>query len=418
MRKLLIIYPHWPPSNLAGVHRPRLISNFLKEFGWHPIILAVDPSFYDEAPDNDMNKLVASDVEVHHVPARSKKGIIGDLGLRALPYLRKKALEIIRDEHPDFLWIPIPSFYTALLGRQLHDKTGIPYGIDYIDPWVDGFTHGRKVLSKDWMSNQVARILEPYCVKKASLISGVSVPYFKPVLDRNFSNGRQVRYVGMPYGFDPHDHEVKIEGVELPWGKDEEVYIYAGAFLPKSRYFMQVLFKVFNEWLNKQDTSRRDRIRLYFVGTGFYSGETIADYARQAGISQHVVEIRDRFPFLVILHMLSAAKGVMVIGSTEAHYTASKTFQAVLSKRPVLAMFHDQSSAAAVLTDIHADNYLVRYKEDASEEVLQEETADAVQRFLSGNEVWSPAYDALKSYSSWASAKALVDQINSIIEKQ
>ena len=27
MKRILIIYPHWPPSNLVGVHRVRLIAN-------------------------------------------------------------------------------------------------------------------------------------------------------------------------------------------------------------------------------------------------------------------------------------------------------------------------------------------------------------------------------------------------------
>jgi hypothetical protein len=58
MKNILIIYPHWPPSNLAGVHRARLIANFLPEFDWHPIILTVDPDYYEEKPDWDMLKTV------------------------------------------------------------------------------------------------------------------------------------------------------------------------------------------------------------------------------------------------------------------------------------------------------------------------------------------------------------------------
>ena len=48
MKNMLIIYPHWPPSNLAGVHRARLISNFLPDFGWHPIVLTVKEIYYEE----------------------------------------------------------------------------------------------------------------------------------------------------------------------------------------------------------------------------------------------------------------------------------------------------------------------------------------------------------------------------------
>jgi hypothetical protein len=42
MKKILIITPHYPPSNLAAVHRSRLFAQHLPSFGWEPVILTVD----------------------------------------------------------------------------------------------------------------------------------------------------------------------------------------------------------------------------------------------------------------------------------------------------------------------------------------------------------------------------------------
>ena len=64
MKKLLIVYPHWPPSNLAGVHRSRLIANFSREFGWDVTVLTVNESHYEETLDPDLCKLVAPHVDV------------------------------------------------------------------------------------------------------------------------------------------------------------------------------------------------------------------------------------------------------------------------------------------------------------------------------------------------------------------
>src|SRR5690606_2213392 len=118
-----------------------------------------------------------------------------------------------------------------LLGRILHEKTAVPYGIDYIDPWVRDI-HNRK----DWRSRlslQVAKLLEPVAVKKASLLSGVSEAYYQPVIALNFKN-RAITHVGMPYGFDPRDHEIIQDRLTLPWEgiKDCHPLVYAGAFLP------------------------------------------------------------------------------------------------------------------------------------------------------------------------------------------
>ena len=57
MKKILIISPHFPPSNLAAVHRSRLFAQHLPAFGWEPIILTVHEKFYEERLDHNLEKL-------------------------------------------------------------------------------------------------------------------------------------------------------------------------------------------------------------------------------------------------------------------------------------------------------------------------------------------------------------------------
>jgi hypothetical protein len=414
MKNILIIYPHWPPSNLAGVHRPRLIANFLPEFGWHPIVLTVNPSFYEEKPDWDMLKTVREDIEVHYVDARKvgKLRIIGDIGLRAFCQLKIKALQLIREKKIDFIWIPIPSFYTAILGRKLHDKTSVPYGIDYIDPWVRDISNRKNVRSI--LSLLIARILEPYSIKKAALISGVAEAYFKPALNRNFKNKTPVQ-VAMPYGFDPSDHQIKLEKIDYPWDKFPSCipYIYAGAFLPNSGLFIDLLFKSIN--MLKSEGKFDSRIKLFFVGTGNYQHKSITEYADENFVSEHIIEIRERYPFLHVLNFLSAAKGVVLIGSTEKHYTASKTFQSILSGKPVFSILHAESTAVDVFKECGADNWLVEYSENKEMEKFLIEIKEKLRNFVNQQKVYQPNIDMLDKYSSKQSAKDLVDNIEKYI---
>ena len=67
MKKILILYPHFPPSNLAGVHRPRLFAQHLPEFGWEPVILTVDEKYYEEAPDLNLVKLSPDNLRIEKV---------------------------------------------------------------------------------------------------------------------------------------------------------------------------------------------------------------------------------------------------------------------------------------------------------------------------------------------------------------
>jgi hypothetical protein len=407
------------------VHRPRLVGNFLKEFGWKPIVLTVQEKYFEEVPDLDFIKTFSDHFEVHRVGAFpvTKPRIIGDIGLRAFFHLYQGAKKIIISQQIDFIWIPIPSFYTALLGRLLHRKTKVPYGIDYIDPWI------RDISSrKDWrhqLSNQLARTLEPIAVKEASLITGVSYDYYKPVLERNFFSTTpqlhnsttpqlNILHKSFPYGFDPKDHQIKLNNIQYPWSKEDNVkpWIYAGAFLPNSRRFVQQMFAAIAELRNEQRWDKE--ISLYFVGTGSYSGKSIWDYAVESGIEDIVFEDRSRKPYLHILNFLGAADTVMVIGSTEKHYTASKVYQALLSERPVVAVFHEKSTAVIVMEECKADPFLVRYEEGLSEkQIIAVFKQKLLERIKSDQ--WTPDLAELDKYSARESARKLVEGMEAVL---
>ena len=51
MKRALLISPYFTPSNLAGVHRVRLMAGHLAEFGWEPIVVTVHPRHYEEPGD-------------------------------------------------------------------------------------------------------------------------------------------------------------------------------------------------------------------------------------------------------------------------------------------------------------------------------------------------------------------------------
>ncbi len=432
MKNILIIYPHWPPSNLAGVHRARLVANYLREFDWQPIVLTVEAAYYEETPDQNIERTVSKEFEVIYTKAFRvmKLRLIGDIGIRSFSFLYRKALEIISLRKIDFIWIPIPSFYTALLGPKLYNKTGVPYGIDYIDPWVRDISN-----RKDWrhkLSNQLAKFLEPIAVKKASLITGVAYEYYRPVLERNFAyglklkaksirheeqmdeNSYSVHHSAFPYGFDPNDHKIKLDHIKYPWSDEKNIksWIYAGAFLPNSRIFMEQMFCAIAGL--REHGVWDEQIRMYFIGTGSYPGKRISAYAQEAGISDIVSEDRSRYPFLHVLNFLSAADTVLVLGSTEKHYTASKVYQSLLSERPVWAIFHEESSAVKVMQECRADQYLVRYKEGMKSKELR----NAIKRSLLERlkEVkWKPDLDALDKYSAKESARKLVEGIETAL---
>lgn len=415
MKTLLIIYPNWVPSNAVGVQRVRLIVNYLNEFGWQPVILTVKPEYYEEETSMDLIKLVKPGIKVEYVDA--KKGrkffrLYGDISLRAFWPLKKRAVEMIKEYEVDFIWVPIPPFYTALIGRLAHEATGKPYAIDYIDPWVHKFPGSNKWISRAKLSSVVANLLEPIAVKKAAVFTGVSKAYYLPVLKRNPAL-KNIVHQDMPYGFDPMDYTVKPSNLQLLWLTKNNIrpFIYAGAFLPKAQYFIDKLFKMIAAMRNLENFD--ERIRLYFVGTGFSSQRSVKEYAVRYNLEDIVIETKERIPYLEVLNNLSNAAGVLATGSTEPHYTASKIFQSIVSQKPIFSIFHEQSTVVQILKDTNTDQYLVQYKEMESEDLFEKSIYETFKSFIELSKGWKPELQKLNSFSARSSAQSLVEVLNS-----
>ncbi|MGN6296286.1 MAG: hypothetical protein ACTHM7_05850 [Ginsengibacter sp.] len=421
MKKILILYPHFPPSNLAGVHRPRLFAQHLPSFGWLPIVLTVHEDYYEENLDWNLAKLLPQDLRIEKVKAfkNTKPRLIGDIGLRAFFQLYKRAKQLIKKEQFDFLYIPIPSFYCALLGRGLHKSTGIKYGIDYIDPWVHHFPGSDKLFSRAWFSTQLAKFLEPIAIKKVSLITGVAEGYYKPVLERNPHLKTLAVCGAMPYGGEEMDHAV-IPGLEIePYlfqHKDDKIqFVYAGAMLPKAYQLLESVFAAIAA--NREQFSK---VEFHFIGTGSRANEdssyNIKSLAEKYGLWQTTVfEYPKRIPYLDVLVHLYIADAVFILGSTEPHYTPSKTYQGVLSKKPLMAILHKESTAVKVISESRA-GMVLDFDGEKEAGLIENRFAAFYEEFLHFIEGFDPQHVDLQIFEQY-SAKNVTRQLTLLLNK-
>jgi hypothetical protein len=105
-------------------------------------------------------------------------------------------------------------------------------------------------------------------------------------------------------------------------------------------------------------------------------------------------------PYLDVLNHLKHAHAVLVMGSDEAHYTPSKVFQAVLSRRPVLGLLHDQSSGVAILRQANAGP-LVTFNADHPARTRIAEIAEALRSATDGTySAEQVNWSALQTYSA------------------
>jgi hypothetical protein len=419
LKKILIVSPHYPPSNLAAVHRSRLFAQHLPSFGWEPIILTVHEDHYEEALDQNLQQLLPRDQRIEKVSAFNvtKPRLIGDIGLRAFYQLRKRALELVQQEQIAFVYIPIPSFYVSLIGSYLKRKTGVKYGIDYIDPWVHVFPGSDKLFSRHWFSTKLAKWLEPKAVKEASLITGVAEGYYKGVKERNPHLLCSCVFGAMPYGGEAADHK-GLQSLSIQpylFRKNGKLqFVYAGAMLPKAYEPLRVIFKAIRDHIDAFAETE-----FHFIGTGKSpndpEGYNVRSHAEEFGLWQTVVfEYPKRIPYLDVLVHLSGADAVFILGSTEPHYTPSKTYQAVLSEKPILAVLHGASTAVAVLQQSKA-GVVLGFNGAAAVGTIYKNWMEYWQKFLVFNSSFSSA-DVERQVFERYSAKAVTNQLALLLD--
>lgn len=423
MKTVALVAAHFVPSNLTAVHRARLWTHHLKEFGWEPVVITTHWDYYEEALAPDLFDLVPEDLRVVRTAALPTEPVrlVGDIGLRALRGHYHALSDLAGRDAIDFLHITIPSFYSALLGRLVHRKHGLPYGIDYIDPWVHDFPVPDVPLGrlKAWASTRLAGTLEPWAVRDAALITGVAPAYYEGVLDRNPHLRRQAVTAAMPYGGSARDHEA-LRHQERPlflWPEDDSStfrFLYAGAMLPKAYPVLEVLFEALAR-LRKERPALAQRLAFHFVGTGTSpndpEGYNVRPVAEQYGLGDLVYERPDRIAYLDVLSHLNAADGALIVGSTERHYSPSKTYQAVLSHTPIWALLHEESSATGIIRESRAGT-AVSFPEGALPSV--DEVVASLAAFVE-----TPSYDPehvrwelFDRYSARATTEALAKALD------
>src|SRR5205823_5215888 len=149
-------------------------------------LLTVDSRYYEEELDPELEALLPGDIEIIRTrafPTRPLR-IVGDMGIRSFWWHYRALAQLVRDEQVDLIYIPIPPNYSALLGLLINKRFGIPYAIDYIDPWVHQWPGIEVLFSKAWMAYHLNRFCEPLALRRVSLITGVAPKYYEGPLLR------------------------------------------------------------------------------------------------------------------------------------------------------------------------------------------------------------------------------------------
>jgi hypothetical protein len=391
LNRLLVISPHFPPVNAPDHQRVRMALPLFKEFGWEPTVLAVNPVQVEGFHDPLLAQMLPSDLRVVWADALSAKWTrrfgVGSLAYRAGRYLKHAGEKLLRQEQFDLVFFSTTVFPTMAFGPIWRGKFGIPYVLDFQDPWRSDYykTHTEQQPPggrlKYGFAQWRARRLEPPVVRDAAHIVCVS-PEYPKMFQRRYPELPDDRFTALPFGaaeadydflranpvrqniFDPHD------------GLRHWVYVGRGG--ADMGTALRSFFRALNVVLKAKPEFRKE-LQIHFVGTSYASKgratKTVEPLAIEAGLADMVSEQTDRIPYFEALQCLLDADALFIPGSNDPGYTASKLYPYILARKPLLAVFHESSSVVDIINKTKAGTVATfrngESAEDISERILK-----------------------------------------------
>lgn len=345
------------------MQRIRMSLPYFKEFGWQAEVIIVNPLYSEMVKDLLLLETIPKDIPIHTVEAFSKKWTskfrLGSLALRSVWFYKKTVNRLLKEKKFDLIYFSTTQFPVCILGAYWKKKFGIPYIIDMQDPWHSTYYQDKPKSqrpAKHWFSYRLNKFLEPIAMKNVDGIISVSDAYITQLKAR-YKNINNIPTKTITFGYLKKDFEVAQEfsdriaqTLEKRPGKLNLVYIGRGGY--DMQESVRLLFTAFAKLL-KENYDTFSVLRLHFIGTSYAQAgkgvKTILPVAEELDIAEYVNEQTDRISYFENIKCLQEADALIIPGSNDTAYTASKIYPYILTEKPLLAIFNSSSSAFDII---------------------------------------------------------------------
>lgn len=275
MNKILFITYFFPPLGMGGVQRQAKLCKYLYQLGWDISVLTSSPKWFI-AYDDSIYREIRNKVKIFRIPSYDhfhlnidKITPAPDIGLKfttlgssdifsipdkeigwyfnAVKYGRK----IIKDKNFDFILVSVPPFSSALIARRLSKISGIPYLIDFRDPWIDeklfpSFSHMHRKLN--------------YFLERRTILGAFKILTINEKIKNSIENRYdKVNVEIINQGYDPDDYEKNIKDTK----RDKLSICYMGSLL-KGRKPDSLIMAL--NYLLDENKELKGKIFLHFIG--------------------------------------------------------------------------------------------------------------------------------------------------------
>lgn len=360
---LLLVSPRFPPTSAADSQRLRLLLPHLVAQGCSAEVLAVDPACCTDGLDPWQAEHLNAALPVHSVRGLSQRWArlpgLGSIEARCYRALADAGSRLLGRKHVDAVYLSTTAFGTFRLGPYWKRRHGVPFVLDYQDPWVnDHYRRHPEIVPpggrlKYAVADRLNRFHEPRVLREAACYTAVSAAY-PAALQARYPFASAIPSLVLPFPGSALDFENlhSLPPSELPFDPHDGL-IHWVSIGRGGGDLHNALCGLFEAIRRHAPAELRQRLRLHFLGTSYAAAgrgvPSIAPLAQRYGLAELVEERTERLPLSLTLASLKAADALLVLGSNDPAYTASKLYPYLLARRPLLAVMHEQSSVVEVL---------------------------------------------------------------------
>lgn len=364
MRQVLVVSPNFPPNDAVDMHRIRMTVGHFAAHGWRPVVLRVAPGDTGRSLDADLLKTLPDDLEVIEVSAPQGRlaAAVGlnAAGLRAWSALNTMGQKLLASRPFDLVFITTTAFPVMALGRVWKRRFGVPFVLDFQDPWATYPATAAPFLRpglKHRLMRLIHRRLEAWTLPATGGLMAVSERYID-LLQGAYPVLRDRPAAVSPFPYSSTDFAASarygraIAGLALPNGGLS--CLYAGRIAPAMEPSLRACLALVAAGRRRRP-ALFDRLHFVFVGTGYGASgnpSVAGRLATETGMADRAVEHPDRISFLDAQKSMLDADMLLVLGSDDDGYTPSKLNQSLSLPKPILCAAPAMSGAAAAVSGL------------------------------------------------------------------
>jgi len=318
MKNLLIISFFHSSQHQVGAIRTQRFAKYLPTFGWKPYILTTLPS------TRNNGQALTHPEDTFYVPTFPLNKPFHLESLIWVPFMMKKAVEILRKIPMEVVLISCPPFHQAIVGVLLKKWFGTKLVIDYRDAWGLNPYRQRLGPSRRFLL-QGDKLLEQYLLHNTNLL----IVSHHEMKERYLSHFKFLKgRIEVVYnGFDVE----KIESLKESLFSEFTI-LHLGNFYAKQKTRDPNLFLTALQKIITEKNIPTSQLRVLFIGEKY---NEVEEMIVDNGLSAYVSYL-DRVPHDVAMKYLNKSHVLLLIEDLDVMTT--KVYEYLATGKPMLCL--------------------------------------------------------------------------------